>query len=134
LTLTEIERLFEDDSPLLRENPYAVGAPVNTVRARRSDWRIFIRFCIERHYTPLPDAPVVVREFLEASFGGAEPNSVATVERNLSTIAHAHTLADLPDPIKSAMDCSRIDISRAQLRCGARLLEQRHAYNIPGEV
>jgi len=107
---------------------------VNTVRARRSDWRIFIRICIERHYTPLPDAPVVVREFLDASFGGAEPNSVATVARNLSTIAHAHTLADLPDPIKSAMDFSRIDIRRAQLRCGARLLEQRHANNIPGEV
>jgi hypothetical protein len=54
---------------------------------------MFIRCCIERHYTPLPDAPVSIREFLEASFGGAEPNSVATVERYLSTIAHAHTLA-----------------------------------------
>ena len=70
-TSTEIERLFERDSPLLRENPYALAAPLNTVRARRSDWRVFIRFCAERHYTPLPAAPAVVREFLEASFGGA---------------------------------------------------------------
>jgi site-specific recombinase XerD len=101
-TALEIERLFEADSALLRENPYALAAPLNTMRARRSDWRVFIRFCAERHYTPLPAAPVVVREFLEASFGGAEPKSVATVERYLSTIAHAHTLADLPDPTKTA--------------------------------
>jgi hypothetical protein len=58
----EIERLFEVDSPLIRENPYALAAPANTVRARGSDWHMFIRFCIERHYTPLPSAPVVVRE------------------------------------------------------------------------
>ena len=101
-TALEIERLFEADSALLRENPYALAAPLNTVRARRSDWHVFIRFCAERHYTPLPAAPVVVREFLEASFGGAEPRSVATVERYLSTIAHAHTLTDLPDPTKTA--------------------------------
>lgn len=101
-TSTEIERLFERDSPLLRENPYALAAPLNTVRARRSDWHVFIRFCAERHYTPLPAAPAVVREFLEASFGGAQPRSAATVERYLSTIAHAHTLADLPDPTKTA--------------------------------
>jgi site-specific recombinase XerD len=75
---------------------------LNTVRARRSDWRVFVRFCAERNYTPLPSPPVVVREFLEATFGGGEPRSVATVERYLSTIAHAHTLADLPDPTKTA--------------------------------
>lgn len=72
------------------------------MRARRSDWRVFIRFCAERHYTPLPATPVVVREFLEASFGGPEPKSVATVERYLSTIAHAHMLTDQPDPTKTA--------------------------------
>jgi hypothetical protein len=76
----------------------------------------------------------VVREFLEASCGGAEPKSVATVERYLSTIAHAHTLADLPDPTKSAMDCSRIDLNRVQLRCGARLIEQQHVNTIPGKA
>jgi hypothetical protein len=34
---SEIERLFEADSPLLHENPYALAAPLNTMRARRSD-------------------------------------------------------------------------------------------------
>ena len=101
-TSGDIERLFESDSPLLRENPYALAAPLNTVRARRSDWRVFICFCAERHYTPLPAAPVVVQQFLEASFTDTQAKSVATVERYLSTIAHAHTLADLPDPTKTA--------------------------------
>jgi site-specific recombinase XerD len=101
-THLEIARLFETDSPLLRQDPYALAAPSNTVRARRSDWRMFLRFCAERHYTPLPAAPVVVRGFLESSFGPSETKSVATVERYLSTIAHAHALADLPDPTKTA--------------------------------
>lgn len=101
-TTLEIERLFEGDSPLLRENPYALAGPQNTMRARRSDWRVFIRFCADRHYTPLPAPPVVVRKFLEASFADAKAKSVATVERYLSTIAHAHTLADLPDPTKTS--------------------------------
>jgi integrase/recombinase XerD len=96
----DIARLFETDSPFLRENPYALAAPHNTMRARRSDWRVFIRFCAERHYTPLPAAPLIVQEFLEASFG-SEAKSVATVERYLSTIAHAHTLSNLADPTRT---------------------------------
>jgi site-specific recombinase XerD len=98
----EIERLFEADSPLLRENPYALAAPANTMRARRSDWRVFVRFCVERHFTALPAAPGIVREFIETRFIDSQPKSVATVERYLSTIAHAHTLADLPDPTKTS--------------------------------
>jgi integrase len=101
-TRTEIERLFEIDSPLLAENPYALSGPPNTVRARRSDWRMFLQFCFGRHYMPLPAAPVVVREFLEQSFLGADPKSAATVQRYLSSIAYAHKLADLPDPTKTA--------------------------------
>jgi site-specific recombinase XerD len=101
-TLAETERLFEADSRLIGEDPYALAGPPNTVRARRSDWRMFMRFCAERHYMPLPAAPIVVREFLEQSFQGADPKSTATVERYLSTIAHAHTLAEFPDPTKTA--------------------------------
>jgi integrase len=101
-TATEIERVFESDSPWLRENPYALSAPTNTMRARRSDWRVFIRFCAARHYAPLPAAPIVVQAFIELSFSGDQPRSAATVERYLSTIAHAHALADLPDPTKTS--------------------------------
>jgi integrase/recombinase XerD len=100
-TATEIERLFETDSPLLRGNPYGLAAPQNTLRARRSDWRVFSRFCSARHYAPLPAAPLIVQEFLETSFG-SEAKSVATVERYLSTIARAHTLSNLSDPTRTA--------------------------------
>ena len=91
-TSLDIERLFEAGSPLLRENSYAISAPLNNVRASRSDWRVFNPFCAERHLTPLPATQVVMREFIETSVPAAEPRSVATVERYLSTIAHAHTL------------------------------------------
>jgi integrase/recombinase XerD len=101
-TASEIERLFEADSPLLRDDPYALAAPMNTMRARRSDWWVFTRFCAERQYVSLPAAPTVVRLFLEASFDGPDAKSVATVERYLSTIAYAHTLTDLPDPTKTS--------------------------------
>ena len=87
---------------MLRENPYALAAPQNTMRARRSDWRVFIRFCAERHYAPLPAAPLVVQTFIETSFAAQKPKSAATVERYLSTLAHAHALAGLPDPTKTA--------------------------------
>jgi hypothetical protein len=65
-TAQEIERLFETDSPSpsLRENPYALAAPQYTMRARRSDWRVFIRFWAERHYVPLPAAPIAVQFFM----------------------------------------------------------------------
>jgi site-specific recombinase XerD len=101
-TAQAIERLFEPDSPLLCENPYALAAPRNTMRARRSDWRVFIRFCAERHYAPLPAAPLVAQAFIETSFAAPKPKSAATVERYLSTLAHAHALAGLPDPTKTA--------------------------------
>ena len=39
---------------------------------------------------------------LETSFLGEEPKSVATVERYLSTIVQARTLANLPDPTKTS--------------------------------
>jgi hypothetical protein len=37
--LEEIRRLFESNSPRLPDNPYALGVPLNTLRALRSDWR-----------------------------------------------------------------------------------------------
>jgi integrase len=104
-TSTEIARLFEVDSPLLRKNPYALSAPPNTQRARRSDWKVFTTFCVGRQFLPLPAAPAAVTAFLETMsmpVGSTPARSVATLERYVSTIAHAHTLADLPDPTRTA--------------------------------
>jgi hypothetical protein len=49
-TPEEIVSLFESTSPLLRDNPYALGAPLNTLRALRSDWRVYLRFCDTNGY------------------------------------------------------------------------------------
>lgn len=104
-TPAEIPRLFEADSPLLRRNPYALSAPPNTQRARRSDWKVFTTFCAERQYLALPASPVVVAAFIEtmSTPTATRPaRTVATLERYISTIAHAHALADLPDPTRTA--------------------------------
>jgi len=104
-TPAEVTALFEPDSPLLRRNPYALSAPKNTQRARRSDWKAFLAFCQERHFQALPAAPAVVVEFLErmsTPLGDTPARAVATLQRYLSTVAHAHTLSDLPDPTRTA--------------------------------
>jgi site-specific recombinase XerD len=104
-TPAEIPRLFEADSPLLRRNPYALSAPSNTQRARRSDWKVFATFCAERQYLALPASPAVVAAFIEtmSTPTATRPaRAVATLERYISTIAHAHALAELPDPTRTA--------------------------------
>ncbi len=100
-TTAEVATLFDAHSFLLRRNPYALSGPANTQRARRSDWKAFTAFCQERHFPALPAEPAVVAEFLRAlstPIGVTPARSVATLQRYLSTIAHAHALADLPDP------------------------------------
>jgi integrase/recombinase XerD len=101
----EIPRLFEADSPLLRRNPYALSGPSNTQRARRSDWKVFTTFCAERLFLALPATPAVVAAFIEAMSTPTvtrPARAVATLERYVSTIAHAHALAELPDPTRTA--------------------------------
>lgn len=104
-TPAEISRLFEPDSPLLRRNPYALSAPPNTQRARRADWKVFTAFCAERDYLALPATPAVVAAFIEhmSTPTPTRPaRAVATLERYVSTIAHAHALTELPDPTRTA--------------------------------
>ncbi len=72
--LEQIERLFEADSPLLQQDPYALSAPPNTVKARRADWRVFCAFCRERHFTPLPASVPVLRAFWKPALPGMRPN------------------------------------------------------------
>jgi integrase len=101
----EVAALFEADSPLLRRNPYALSAPNNTQRARRSDWKVFTTFCEDRNFLALPAQPAVVAPFLETlstPIGPTPARSVATLQRYLSTIAQAHALSELPDPTRTA--------------------------------
>ena len=100
-TPEEILSLFENNSPLLRDNPYALGVPLNTLRALRSDWRVFLRFCGINGYSPLPSSPGVVTRFVEEAYGSTVNRSVATVKRYLTTISRAHALSNLPDPTRA---------------------------------
>jgi integrase len=100
-TPEEIVSLFESTSPLLRDNPYALGAPLNTLRALRSDWRVYLRFCDTNGYCPLPSSPAVVTRFIEQAYSATLSRSVSTVERYLTTISRAHTLSNLPDPTRA---------------------------------
>jgi integrase len=101
----EVAALFEAGSALLRANPYALSAPLNTQRARRADWKVFLGFCEGRGFLPLPAAPAVVVAFVETlsmPVGPTPARSVATLQRYLSTLAQAHTLSELPDPTRTA--------------------------------
>jgi len=100
-TSEQILSLFENGSPLLRDNPYALGVPLNTLRALRSDWRMFLRFCSANGYAPLPSSPAVVTRFVEEAYSSTVGRSVSTVERYLTTISRAHTLSNLPDPTRA---------------------------------
>jgi integrase len=101
-TLPEIYALFENNSPVLRDNPYALGVPINTLRALRSDWRVFLRFCGMNGFFPLPSSPAIVTRFIEDAYSSTVNRSVSTVERYLSTISRAHALSNLPDPTRAA--------------------------------
>lgn len=104
-TQAEVAALFEAGSPLLLPNPYALSAPLNTQRARRADWKVFFTFCQERGFAPLPAQPAAVAAFIETMsmpVGPKPARSVATLQRYLSTIAHAHALSNVPDPTHTA--------------------------------
>jgi integrase len=101
-TPQEISSLFESHSALLRDNPYALGVPTSTLRALRSDWRIFLRFCNAQGYPPLPSSPAGITGFIEDAFRSGHGRCTSTVGRYLSTISRAHTLSNLPDPTRAA--------------------------------
>src|ERR1700693_3378881 len=101
-TPEEVLGLFESNSPLLRDNPYALGVPANTLRALRSSGRCFCLFWAENGSLPLPASPAVVTRFIEEAYGRSDARSVSTVERYLATISRAHTLSNLPDPTRAA--------------------------------
>jgi site-specific recombinase XerD len=100
-TPEEIVSLFESASPLLRDNPYALGVPLNTLKALRSDWRVYLSFCATNGYAALPTSPAVVTRFIEEAYSSTVSRSVSTVERYLATISRAHSLSNLPDPTRA---------------------------------
>ena len=72
----------------------AAKAP-STLRAYRSDWRDFERWCVSRGAVSLPAVPETVALYLAAL---AEDHRPATLGRRLTSITKAHEAAGFPSP------------------------------------
>jgi len=70
-----------------------------TRRAYASDWRIFIRWTVERGLTTLPASPGTVSAFLASQ--AESGTKAATLGRRLASIRLAHTSAGLEPPTSS---------------------------------
>ena len=84
--------------------------PSNTQKAWRSDWKVFLAFCEPTGLCPLPASSETVAAFVSHSReAGRKP---ATVRRYLSTIAVAHRVAKLVNPIQDetvSIELRRLD-------------------------
>jgi len=84
--------------------------PPNTQRAWRCDWAVFYAFCAPAGLSPLPAASETVAAFAtHCRVAGRKP---ATVRRYLSTVAVAHRVAKLVNPIQDeavSLELRRLD-------------------------
>jgi integrase len=69
----------------------------STVRAYRSDWKAFTRWCQEHHLVALPAEPMTVALYLTDS---ARTLKTSTLRRRLSSIAVAHQTAGVSNPVE----------------------------------
>src|SRR5208283_788884 len=84
--------------------------PANTRKAWRCDWAVFYAFCVPAGLSPLPASSDTVAAFVtHCREAGRKP---ATVRRYLSTIAVAHRVAKLVNPIQDeavSLELRRLD-------------------------
>lgn len=71
-----------------------------TLRAYKSDWNDWKRYCEARNLITLPADPLYVAGYLSALATGnwGKPRKVATIERRKSAISHIHIESGHPDP------------------------------------
>ncbi|WP_306286289.1 hypothetical protein [Sphingomonas sp. Ant20] len=106
-----------------------------TLRAYKSDWRLFCAWCQESGYRPLPATPATVAAFLtllaESGFSPQElrrtkrgvvlprkepvPLGRATIGRRLAAIVFAHRAADV-EPPTSQPDAARLERAMRGIR------------------
>lgn len=102
-----IERITSDDEE--RVASYVARALAeSTVRAYRSDWRLFTDWCAMRGYQPLPAKPEVTAAYLAeiadigTTFSAGRPLSKASIERRLAAIVFVHRAAGHEPPTTQA--------------------------------
>jgi site-specific recombinase XerD len=71
----------------------------NTVKAYRSDWEHFTRWCGIHSFTALPATPETVAFYLTDLAASHKPS---TLTRRISAISQAHQIAGFETPTKSA--------------------------------
>lgn len=106
-----------------------------TLRAYKSDWRLFCAWCAESGYRPLPASPTTVAAFLtllaETGFVPREPRTTkrgvalpnkepvplgkATIGRRFAAIVFAHRAADM-EPPTSQPDTGRLEKAMRAIR------------------
>jgi len=97
----------------------------NTERARKADWLVFENWCDANHCVSLPASTNVLVSFIDAQ---AELKKVATVKRYLTTIATAHKVAGLKNPVRH--EFVRLAVRRMARKNGTRQ-DQAKSLNWP---
>ena len=72
----------------------------NTVKAYRSDWAAFERFCAERQLPSLPASPGTLAAYAAHAVRWLKAR---TVERHLTSISQSHQLAGYPNPAEDKL-------------------------------
>lgn len=105
----------------------------NTIAAVRSDTEIFSAWCRKTGLTPLPADPAAVAAFVDAM---AQDRAPATVRRYVSSVAHLHRAAELPNPAAAAavkMSLKRMHRERGRTQAQAAPLNRANQHG-PGLV
>lgn len=136
--VTSLEPYLPDLSPADRErvDAYVGRASADaTLRAYKSDWRLFCAWCAEAGYRPLPASPATVAAFLtllaDTGYSPREalptkngriipakpprPLGKATIGRRLAAIVFAHRAADM-EPPTSQPDAARLQKAMRAIR------------------
>lgn len=82
------------------EEAVAHSKAPNTLRAYRSDLRMFGTWCDRHHLTTLPATPETVAAY---AVDQRATHRLSTVRRQLSSVAKAHLVAGLPNPCASEL-------------------------------
>lgn len=78
----------------------AASRAANTVRAYKSHWAAFQRYCTRNGLSPLPAAPEAITSYLAEM---SKHYKVSTIESHLAAIAEAHKLAGQANPTQNTL-------------------------------
>ena len=125
------------------------GRAEATLRSYKSDWDLFLAWCLERRYRPLPATPATVAAFLselaDVGFTPAaerrtktgklraarapKPLTRSTIDRRLAAIVFAHRMAKVEPPTSQpgAGDLGLVMGGIRRIKAGAEKLKKRAA-------